>query len=66
MGGMMKVGYARVSTLEQNAELQQDALNEAECEKIYTDHVSEVKADRPGLQMAETLIHSGGVIAIAW
>ena len=35
-GGML-VGYARVSTGDQNLDLQQDALREAGCEKLFTD-----------------------------
>lgn len=34
----MKVGYARVSTIEQNLDLQIDALTKAGCEKIFTDN----------------------------
>jgi hypothetical protein len=36
----LKLGYARVSTLDQNLALQQDALNEAGCEKIYIEQMS--------------------------
>jgi len=36
----MLVGYARVSTHDQNLDLQKDALQEAGCEKIFVDHVS--------------------------
>ena len=45
----MKIGYARVSTLEQNLYLQIDALKNAGCEKIITDEISGSVAERPGL-----------------
>ena len=43
----MKIGYARVSTLEQNLDLQIDALKKEGCEKILTDEISGSVADRP-------------------
>lgn len=36
----MKIGYAHVSTLEQNLDLQRDALTEAGCEKVFVDTIS--------------------------
>ena len=51
----MFVGYARVSTTDQNLDLQQDSLLAAQCERIFTDTASGVKAQRPGL--AEALLH---------
>jgi DNA invertase Pin-like site-specific DNA recombinase len=46
----MKIGYARVSTIEQNLALQCDALNRAGCDVIYTDQgISGTDFERPGL-----------------
>jgi DNA invertase Pin-like site-specific DNA recombinase len=45
----MKIGYARVSTREQNLDMQVIALEEAGCEKIYEEVVSGVKVERPVL-----------------
>ena len=43
----MKIGYARVSTREQNLHMQAIALEKAGCDEIYEEVVSGVKADRP-------------------
>ncbi len=60
----MKIGYARVSTKDQNLDLQIDALKKAGVDEIHTEIVSGAKADRPVL--AETLkkLRSGDVLVI--
>ena len=45
----MRLGYARISTNDQNLDLQLDALREHGCERFFTDTVSGAKAQRPGL-----------------
>lgn len=47
---MALIGYARVSTAEQDTALQTDALRKAGCERIFEDTVSGARTDRPGLQ----------------
>jgi DNA invertase Pin-like site-specific DNA recombinase len=63
--GGMKIGYARVSTLEQNLALQRDALTEAGCEKIFIEQMSGAVTDRPALRDALDYARSGDTL-IVW
>jgi DNA invertase Pin-like site-specific DNA recombinase len=59
------VGYARVSTLDQDPALQYDALAAAGCAKVYEDRASGAKADRAGLLSALGYVRDGDVL-IVW
>lgn len=60
----MKIGYARVSTLEQNLDLQIDALKKAGCEKIITDEISGSVADRPGLEKLKEILRKNDTLVV--
>ena len=60
----MKIAYARVSTREQNLDMQVIALEEAGCEKIYEEKVSGVKVDRPILNNLIKQLRPGDVLVI--
>jgi hypothetical protein len=51
-GYIMLIGYARVSTGDQNLDLQKNALIRAECELVFEDTASGKNARRPGLKRA--------------
>src|SRR6516162_5250077 len=61
----MLIGYARVSTVDQNLALQRDALTEAGCAKIFTEQMSGAVADRPALHDALEFARSGDTL-IVW
>jgi DNA invertase Pin-like site-specific DNA recombinase len=60
----MLIGYARVSTLDQNLNLQEDALKGAGCEKVYRDTASGAKTERPGLLEALSFLREGDVLVV--
>jgi len=61
----MKIGYARVSTDEQNPDLQIDALKAARCERIFTDKASGANAKRSGLTKCLKALAVGDTL-IVW
>ena len=60
----MKIGYARVSTREQNPDLQLDALKRAGCERIFQDVASGSKTARPALDDMLSQLRAGDVLVI--
>jgi DNA invertase Pin-like site-specific DNA recombinase len=60
----MLIGYARVSTDDQNLDLQRDALKQAGCEQLYEDRVSGTKARRPGLEQALSHLRAGDTLVV--
>ena len=60
----MLIGYARVSTDDQNLSLQKDALLEAGCERIFEDHLSGAKSERLDLSEALEFARVGDTLAV--
>lgn len=60
----MLIGYARVSTEEQNLDLQTDALKKVGCEKVFLDKVSGAKSERKGLNAALEMLRAGDVLMV--
>ena len=61
---MVLIGYARVSTAEQDTALQTDALRKAGCERIFEDTVSGSTSERPGLSSALAFLREGDVLGV--
>ena len=60
-----KIGYARVSTAEQNLDLQISALKQAGCTRIYSDKgISGCQADRPAFNKALQAVKAGDTLLI--
>ena len=60
----MRIGYARVSTDEQNLDRQIDALRVAGCEKVFTDKASGARSSRPGLDDMLAFIRKGDCVVV--
>ena len=60
----MLVGYARVSTLDQNPQLQIDALKQAGCERLYVEKASGAHHDRPELKAALAYMRPGDTLVV--
>ena len=59
-----RVGYARVSTLDQNPQLQIDALKAAGCTKLFVEKASGAKEDRPQLAAALDYLRPGDTLVV--
>lgn len=60
----MLIGYARVSTLDQNPNHQIDALNDAGCKKIFTEKISGASKQRTQLQAALDYMREGDTLVV--
>ena len=60
----MLIGYARVSTDDQDSALQRDALTNAGCEKIFDETMSGARADRPQLRAALGFARKDDVLVV--
>jgi len=60
----MFIGYAYVSTSDQNLSLQKEAFYKCGCEKIYQDEISGTRANRPGLDEALGMLREGDTLVV--
>ncbi len=60
----MLIGYARVSTSDQNIKLQYEALESAGCVKIFEDGLSGARADRPGLAKTLEILRESDTLVV--
>lgn len=60
----MEIGYARVSTLEQNLDLQTDALKKIGIQKIFVDKVSGIKSEKPQLNELLKFLRKGDTLTV--
>jgi DNA invertase Pin-like site-specific DNA recombinase len=59
-----RIGYSRVSTIDQNPENQQDALTRAGVWKIFVDHFTGTKSSRPEWDKAKDVLRAGDTLVI--
>lgn len=60
----MIIGYARVSTQDQNPQLQRDALQEAGCEQVFEERITGTKRERPELQACLRTLRDGDTLVV--
>ncbi|NOR26426.1 MAG: recombinase family protein [Desulforhopalus sp.] len=60
----MLIGYARVSTMDQNPQMQIDALKQAKCKRIFIEKISGSKKDRPELKAALDNMREGDTLVV--
>ena len=60
----MLIGYARVSTQDQNLDLQREALTKAGCQKIFEDKLSGSRAERPGFTKTMEMLREGDTLVV--
>ncbi len=60
----MLIGYARVSTQDQNLDLQSEALTKAGCERIFNDKISGSRTERPELTKALEMLREGDTLVV--
>jgi len=60
----MLIGYARVSTQDQNLDMQREALEGAGCKKVFEDKISGSRGERPGLGKALEMLREGDTLVV--
>ncbi len=60
----MKFGYARVSTLDQNSDSQEDELKKAGCKRIFVDKISGAIINRPELEKLKDQLREGDAVVV--
>ena len=60
----MRIGYARVSTVDQDPELQITALKDARCDRVYTEHAAGNARKRPELDRLFEALRAGDTLVV--